>query len=610
MTQPITPDTANQPIMLTTRRPNQRHQAMRAVGRVWGDGSYIYVETPYRFRETCKSIPGWSWNKPKAGVWNYPFTAAAARNIVQAFARVDLDFDTSIWHLLEEYEHRVQIKDASDLPDVPRTKHAAWHHQRQAFWFGKDLPATMYALDMGTGKSKVAIDLIVNNDWQRTLIICPNNVVGVWPSEFIIHSAKDDIIVLPLNRGSVAHKVRAAESAWEDAKRSRKPLVVVINYESAWRSPFGPTYDSKNNRYKKDGFALSHAWDCVILDESQKIKAPGGRASTFCGKLREQASHRLCLTGTPMPHSPLDVYAQYRFLDSSIFGNSFVAFRNKYARMGGYMNKQVTGFQNLDDLNERFFSIGFRVGKEVLGLLDPVHVTKTIDLSPKAAGVYKEMEEEYVAEIDDGELVASNALVKLLRLQQITSGMVKDDEGIEHEVDTGKRDLLLDIVDDLQHFDMETQHVVREPVVVFCRFQHDLDSVQWVSEQLGWRYGEISGRRKDGLNERSKMSEDCDIIGVQIQSGGVGIDLTRACYAIYYSVGFSLGEYDQSLSRVHRPGQTRQVTYIHITANGTIDETVYDALQARKDVVDYTLIELSKKTKAGVSAGNDTDNDE
>lgn len=578
---------------------------MRPVGRVWGDGSYIYIQTPFRYKDVCKSIPGAAWNKPKAGVWNYPFTTAAARNIVQAFQKVDLDFDVSIWHLLEEYEHRIEIKTSSTLPDVPRTKHSAWDHQRQAFWFAKDLPAAMLAMAMGVGKSKVAIDLVVNNDAMHTLIICPNNVVGVWPSEFIIHSAKDDFLVLPLNRGSVARKARVAETAWEEAKKFRRPLVVVINYESAWREPFGPTYDKKNNRYRNDGFALTHQWDYIILDESQKIKSPSGRASTFCAKLRDHGKQRLALTGTPMPHSPLDAFAQYRFLDTSIFGNSFVGFRGRYARMGGYLNKQVMGFQNLEDLNERFFSIGFRVEKDVLGLLDPVHVTKTVDLSKEAAKIYKDMERDYIAQIGTGELVASNALVKLLRLQQITSGVVKDDEGIEHTVDTGKRDLLLDIVGDLQRFDLETQQVVREPVVVFCRFQADLDAVQWVANELGWRYGEISGRRKDGLNERSKMAEDVDIVGVQIQSGGVGIDLTRACYALYYSVGFSLGDYDQSLSRVHRPGQTRQVTYIHITASGTIDETVYEALDARKDIVDYTLIRLS--ARVGVE---NTDNEE
>jgi len=446
---------------------------------------------------------------------------------------------------------------------------------------------------------------------MKTLIICPRNVVNVWPSEFLIHSGRDDIEILPLNKGSVERKARAAREVIERAERLKKPLVVIINYESAWRAPFGPTYDSKNKRYRNDGFAFSQEWDLVILDEGHRIKSASGRASTFCAKLREHAAHRLCLTGTPLPHSPIDGFAIYRFLDPAIFGNSFVAFRNKYAKMGGYLNKQVMGFQNLEDMNEKLYSIAFRVGKEVLNLIDPVHVQKYFSLSTEGQRVYDDMEKDYIAEIDNGTLVADNALVKLLRLQQITSGHVKDDEGLYHEVDNGKRDTLLEIVEGLQEFNTTTQQIEREPVVVFCRFQADLDNVKWVAEQLGWEYGELSGRRRDAINERSKMADHIDIAGVQIQSGGVGIDLTRARYAVYYSVGFSLGDYDQSLSRIHRPGQTRQVAYFHIVGEKTVDETVYAALQARKDVVDYTLIELSKKKRDRKQNDNtERDNDD
>ena len=61
------------------------------------------------------------------------------------------------------------------------------------------------------------------------------------------------------------------------------------------------------------------------------------------------------------------------------------------------------------------------------------------------------------------------------------------------------------------------------------------------------------------------------VLAVQIQAGGLGVDLTRAAYCIYYSLGFSLSEYEQSLARVHRPGQTRPVAYYHLIAEHTVD---------------------------------------
>ena len=66
------------------------------------------------------------------------------------------------------------------------------------------------------------------------------------------------------------------------------------------------------------------------------------------------------------------------------------------------------------------------------------------------------------------------------------------------------------------------------------------------------------------------MAEDIDICGVQLKAGGVGIDLTRARYAIYYSLDFALGDYDQSRKRVHRPGQTRPTIYVPLIAEDTI----------------------------------------
>jgi SNF2 family DNA or RNA helicase len=87
---------------------------------------------------------------------------------------------------------------------------------------------------------------------------------------------------------------------------------------------------------------------------------------------------------------------------------------------------------------------------------------------------------------------------------------------------------------------------------------------------------------------------EAPVLAVQIDSGGVGIDLTRARYSIYYSLGFSLGSYEQSLARIHRPGQTRPVEYIHLLAEGTVDEKVMAALSQRANVVNAVLEQIKE----------------
>ena len=83
------------------------------------------------------------------------------------------------------------------------------------------------------------------------------------------------------------------------------------------------------------------------------------------------------------------------------------------------------------------------------------------------------------------------------------------------------------------------------------------------------------------------------MLAVQIQAGGLGLDLTKARYCVYYSPGFGLGEYLQSMARLHRPGQTRPVQYIHLIAAGTVDELVVRALDRKEDLIDRVLTNRS-----------------
>jgi SNF2 family DNA or RNA helicase len=160
--------------------------------------------------------------------------------------------------------------------------------------------------------------------------------------------------------------------------------------------------------------------------------------------------------------------------------------------------------------------------------------------------------------------------------------------GRGERIDMGKEALLADFLDDLPS---------NEPVVVFCRFRSDLDCVRQAAATLRRRYGELSGQRRD-LTEHAMMRDDVDVMGVQIQSGGVGVDFTRAAYAVYFSVNWALGDYDQSLARLHRPGQNRPVRYYHLLARDTVDEKVYKAFDTKREIIETVLSSLSGRYAA------------
>lgn len=330
----------------------------------------------------------------------------------------------------------------------------------------------------------------------------------------------------------------------------------------------------------------------LLVHNCHRVKDPGGKASKFCKALSMGTAKtfpipfRLGLTGTPMPHSPLDVYAQFRALDTNVFGSSYTAFKSRYAVMNPVITGKVDAFQNLDELARKMGAFTYQVDASVLNLPDPVHTERIFDLSPRGRAVYRALEENLIAEVETGTIVAANALAKLLRLRQVTGGTTRIEDGESVRVDDGKADALAEVLADLP---------LREPLVVVAVFHADLDRIREVCEANGRTVLELSGRR----NELAEWKGGgADVLAVQIQAGGVGIDLTRACHSILWSVGFSLGEYEQFLARTQRPGQTRFVNYIHLLARGTVDFAVYRALRARANVVEAVLATMKGRKAA------------
>jgi SNF2 family DNA or RNA helicase len=376
------------------------------------------------------------------------------------------------------------------------------------------------------------------------------------------------IVALDEDVGAVAKKAELADEKLKLAQAHGVPFVAVINYDSAWREPFAQ-------------WAQKVHWDLVIADEVHKIKAATGRASKFFARLAARADYRLGLTGTPMPHNHTDIFGILRFVDVAILGRYWGPFKREYCQMGGYQNKQVVAPRNLSQLEQKVARVMFRVGKEVLDLPPETLITYRCELSPEGRRVYRSLDEYFVAGVKGGTITVTNAMVKVQRLAQLTGGWVPTDDGEPYHVDDSKQKLLEDTLDDIGS---------TEPAVVFCWFHQDLDAVHDACRRLGYTSLELSGRH----DELKKWQDGAaQTLAVQIRSGGTGVDFTRARYSIFYSLGFSLADYEQAKSRVHRPGQTRPVEHIHLVAKGTVDERIMRALEKRAEVIEAILAEIA-----------------
>ena len=553
-----------------------------AKARLWN--GHIVAQIPFEKKDrviNARNLMGYKFVKPrdKAPYWEFPYSPIVA-SVLHRELGDQIDYiDAEIPDLHRSYQDALQAKVATNLPPViPGLKNInpkngqplkPWQHQVQGFHFCRDLPGCMLAYSMGTGKSLVAVALVVNSKHDRVLIVCPKSVMPVWPKELqYAQSSSKFLVYTATGRETVKVKAKRLKTLADSAERHGQPFVAIINYDSFWREDMSKVL-------------LSYDWDILIADEIHRAKNPGSsaKASKFLTKIAERSSKRIGLTGTPLPHSPMDIFAQYRALDSSMFGTSFHRFKTRYAIMGGFNNKEIVAYQNQDELTEKIHSIAIFAKKdEVLDLPPFMHDYRTFQLSTKAQKLYDELDRQLFAEIESGKITVANAMVKVLRLQQLTSGyLALDNQEQVTEVDNSKKQALKDLLEDIPQ---------EEPIVVFCRFRPDLDNIKAVCAELGRTSGELSGRMS---NLKEWQDGELNTLAVQIRSGGVGIDLTRTAYCVYYSVGHSLGDYLQSLDRSHRHGQTRAVTYYHLLAEGTIDEKVYKALQKRKNIIDAIM---------------------
>ena len=457
-----------------------------------------------------------------------------------------------------------------------------WPHQQEGLDHVRELRGAFCAMGCGTGKTRVIVeriaDLVRSNLERRcVLIFCPKAVVDTWSGqidEWLEPDVRDQILVTAARKSSITKRLATIRKDNVTTLRDGRVHVVVINYES-----------TRNEDLRR--WLMSQTWSLVVCDESQSIKAHNSKQSKFIAKI--DALQRVCLTGTPTPHSPLDHFGQMRFLTGGGQGwTRFVPFRSRYAievQLGGSGIKKITGFRNLDELERKLAPYFYQVkASDVLDLPGVEHVRRSVELSSKERKAYDGVMNELFTLADSGvPIVASNVLDRLLKCQQITGGGVKVTDEVtrdERRVVLGhtKREELVQILSEIPE---------DEPVAVFARFRHDLDEIAAAASDAGRGVLELSGRRDDLATW--KEASGGEVLAVQIQSGGAGIDLTRSARVVYWSVGFSLGDYEQSLARAHRPGQTRVVQYFHLTARDTIDELIYRALSARRDLVEESL---------------------
>ncbi len=413
--------------------------------------------------------------------------------------------------------------------------------------------------------------MYLNGKIDRLLVIAPTSVVAVWPKEFSDY-ADFRYTCRPL-LGEKKKRLKALDDLEKFPFRALK--VAVINYESIWR---------------EDIFeALQHYdADMIICDESQRIKTHDAEQREAAHKLGDAARYKLILSGTPVQNNAMDIFSQYRFLNRTVFGDNFYAFRGRYAVMGGFNNKQVVKYRNKEELRRKEHSIAFRITKEeAIDLPEQTFETRYVEMTPQQKNLYDQIRRSSYAELESGDqITATTVLTKLLRLQQLAGGfLVTDENPVPELVSTAKLDALADIIQD---------YVIDggKKLVVFARFVAEVRAIQELAGRLFARtklkavmiYGEIDKEKRGPIVQQFQTDPDTVLFIGQIDTAGTGITLTAADTCVYYSKNYNYAAYEQSLSRIHRIGQRNTCTYIDLVCARTVDQSIAASLAKKEDI--------------------------
>jgi SNF2 family DNA or RNA helicase len=453
-------------------------------------------------------------------------------------------------------------------------------HQLKALEMSWNKEVFAYFMEMGTGKSKVLLDnaamLFDKGKINSVLIVAPKGVYKNWFDSEIPEHLPEHInrnVVLWKSLVTRQQKLKCDSLFDHDFTKLQ---ILLMNVE-ALSTKKGLNFARQFLNVKRTLFAV---------DESTTIKNPQAKRTKNILQLSKMAKYRRILTGSPVTKSPLDLYTQCFFLDPYLLDHaSYYSFRTRYALMrtanfNGRSVNIVVGYHNLDELAKKLKPFSYRVLKDdCLDLPAKTFMKRVIQLTPEQKKVYSQMKAMALAELNGKMITTVNVITQLMRLQQITCGHFKADDGSMQDIKNNRITELMDLLEE-----------VEGKAIIWAHWRHDIDIIvreitKLYPGSVVTYYGDttVEDRQKAIKEIQNPESKVRFLVGTP-QTAGYGITLTGASTMIYYSNGYDLEKRQQSEARIDRIGQKKPMTYIDILAEDTIDEKIVKSLRKKVNI--------------------------
>jgi SNF2 family DNA or RNA helicase len=441
----------------------------------------------------------------------------------------------------------------------PRVYEKLRDYQKTAVDFAISRDGAGLFLDPRTGKTWIGLSIIQESNAYDVLIVGPKtNKITTW-HKLITELLPDYVVCFDFD-------------TYKDAKGSRR--ILLVHYEEL------PKVIKRAARIE---------WDLVIADESQRLKARNSGQSRNLRKLRH-AKRRIALSGTPMDKQEIDLWAQMRFFAPDEFGVDWRPFDEYFLKPTGYMGYQRKFREDrLEEFYSRIKPHCLRITRDVAGIKEPELIWVPVQILGEQRRVYDQMEQELIVELTKATVVAKLEVTKLVKLQQITSGFIRDEEGVDHYLWKAKERALRRLI----------KNNLTPPAIIFCQYTCETEVVARVCREFSDSVVILRGDVKE--KDRIAMIKDfqlgkIDYMVCQQRTGGVGVDMYYARNAIFYSHTHSFIDFDQAKSRMDIPhAEPPKIFLIYVCSS--IDTDKKDAISLKRSLTKVTLDRLKLRRK-------------
>lgn len=463
----------------------------------------------------------------------------------------------------------MQLEDVPPLPDLEielPILRPLFPFQAKGVAYTMLKKRTFIGDDMGLGKTTQAVASCVATDRKCILIVCPSAVKPGWKKEFKTVAGWESIILTD-----------AIKNTWAQYHKIAGVRVFITNYESLKKFFVVKINKDKDGKFKSKDVELTTAtqlFDCVIFDESHKVKESTTQTSKFCMALATGREYRFCLTGTALVNKPINLFTQLAILGyfNPRFDLPFGTpdhFKKRYC--GGYSGQGATNLQELGNLMKR--TCYYRREKREVFSEMPKIMRNMIPVEITNRHEYEKAENSLATYLREIEGKSSKEIEKSLRAEIMVTF-----QKCLHISALGKLEAVFDRIDEIMEAD--------EKYLLFA-INHD------VIDLVMKRYiSAVKYTGSENADQRAKAistftnNPRCQLIVISIDAGGTGLDgLQKVCSrGGFIQFPWHPAKANQAEARLDRIGQLERVGFDYFIGQDTRDERVMEIIEAKRNI--------------------------